>query len=81
MGGRQLCSIVSGYDSRGRRQYGAILSHNVSHELRTPLTSLLGFIETLRGPASEDRAALSFLGIMEQAERMHNLVSNVAKPC
>ena len=24
---------------------------NVSHELRTPLTALLGFIETLRGPA------------------------------
>ena len=52
---------------------------NVSHELRTPLTSLLGFIETLRGPASEDRAAQTrFLGIMEQeAERMHNLVEDL----
>ena len=30
---------------------------NVSHELRTPLTALMGFIETLRGPAREDRAA------------------------
>ena len=29
---------------------------NVSHELRTPLTALIGFIETLRGPA-RDRAA------------------------
>jgi mRNA degradation ribonuclease J1/J2 len=29
---------------------------NVSHELRTPLTSVLGFIETLRGPAREDAA-------------------------
>ncbi len=27
---------------------------NVSHELRTPLTSLVGFIETLRGPARGD---------------------------
>jgi two-component system phosphate regulon sensor histidine kinase PhoR len=27
---------------------------NVSHELRTPLTAVLGFIETLRGPARDD---------------------------
>jgi two-component system phosphate regulon sensor histidine kinase PhoR len=52
---------------------------NVSHELRTPLTSLLGFIETLRGPASDDRAAQKrFLGIMEQeAGRMHSLVEDL----
>ena len=29
---------------------------NVSHELRTPLTALMGFIETLRGPARNDAA-------------------------
>ena len=28
---------------------------NVSHELRTPLTALMGFIETLRGPARAGR--------------------------
>ncbi|MFQ3183654.1 MAG: two-component system phosphate regulon sensor histidine kinase PhoR [Alteromonas macleodii] len=52
---------------------------NVSHELRTPLTSLLGFIETLRGPASDDSAAQKrFLGIMEQeAGRMHSLVEDL----
>ena len=30
---------------------------NASHELRTPLTSLVGFIDTLLGPAAKDEAA------------------------
>ena len=30
---------------------------NVSHELRTPLTAILGFIETLKGPAARPRCA------------------------
>lgn len=52
---------------------------NVSHELRTPLTALLGFIETLRGPAREDTAARDrFLDIMEkEAGRMHRLVEDL----
>lgn len=52
---------------------------NVSHELRTPLTSLLGFIETLRGPARDDPSAQDrFLGIMEhEAGRMHRLVEDL----
>lgn len=52
---------------------------NVSHELRTPLTSLMGFIETLRGPAREDRTAQDrFLSIMEdEAQRMNRLVSDL----
>ena len=52
---------------------------NVSHELRTPLTSVLGFIETLRGPAREDSAARDrFLGIMQtEAERMVRLVRDL----
>lgn len=52
---------------------------NVSHELRTPLTALVGFIETLRGPARNDAAAQErFLGIMEQeAGRMHRLVEDL----
>ncbi|KAA9009183.1 ATP-binding protein [Histidinibacterium aquaticum] len=52
---------------------------NVSHELRTPLTALLGFVETLRGPARDDAAARDrFLGIMErEAGRMARLVEDL----
>ncbi len=52
---------------------------NVSHELRTPLTALLGFIETLRGPARNDPAAQDrFLSIMEaEAIRMNRLVGDL----
>jgi two-component system, OmpR family, phosphate regulon sensor histidine kinase PhoR len=52
---------------------------NASHELRTPLTSLIGFVETLRGPAREDRAAHDrFLAIMaDQAARMARVVEDL----
>ncbi|WP_432816873.1 sensor histidine kinase [Sulfitobacter sp. JB4-11] len=52
---------------------------NVSHELRTPLTSLMGFIETLGGPARDDAAARDrFLGIMAgEAGRMNRLVGDL----
>ncbi|MFD2739227.1 sensor histidine kinase [Sulfitobacter aestuarii] len=52
---------------------------NVSHELRTPLTALMGFIETLRGPARDDAGARErFLGIMAgEAERMNRLVGEL----
>lgn len=52
---------------------------NVSHELRTPLTALMGFIETLRGPAQDDASARErFLGIMSgEAERMNRLVGDL----
>ncbi|MEG4645282.1 PAS/PAC sensor signal transduction histidine kinase [Paracoccus pantotrophus] len=52
---------------------------NVSHELRTPLTALMGFIETLRGPARNDPAARDrFLDIMErEAGRMNRLVADL----
>ncbi len=52
---------------------------NVNHELRTPLTAVLGFIETLRGPAKDDPGAQErFLGIMEdEARRMNRLVSDL----
>lgn len=52
---------------------------NASHELRTPLATLLGFIETLQGPASaDDRARKRFLAIMQkQASRMARLVDDL----
>jgi two-component system, OmpR family, phosphate regulon sensor histidine kinase PhoR len=52
---------------------------NASHELRTPLASLIGFIETLRGPARDDSAARQhFLSIMaEQSQRMKRLVDDL----
>lgn len=52
---------------------------NASHELRTPLATLIGFIETLRGPARDDQPARErFLGIMhDQSTRMARLVDDL----
>ena len=52
---------------------------NASHELRTPLASLLGFVETLQGPARDDaRARDRFLAIMaDQARRMARLIDDL----
>lgn len=52
---------------------------NASHELRTPLSSLIGFLETLQGPAADDADARErFLAIMhQQALRMSRLVSDL----
>ena len=62
-------------DARVRSDFIA----NASHELRTPLASLMGYIETLRGPARNDAPARErFLGIMaEQAARMARLVEDL----
>jgi two-component system, OmpR family, phosphate regulon sensor histidine kinase PhoR len=52
---------------------------NASHELRTPLASMLGFVDTLQGPARDDaRAREKFLAIMrEQGRRMARLVDDL----
>ena len=52
---------------------------NASHELRTPLASVIGFIETLKGPAKGDPVATErFLDIMlDQSERMSRLISDL----
>ncbi|MCG4254759.1 two-component sensor histidine kinase [Acetobacter senegalensis] len=50
-----------------------------SHELRTPLAALMGFIETLQGPAADDpEAQKEFLGIMAaQGRRMQRLLDGL----
>jgi two-component system, OmpR family, phosphate regulon sensor histidine kinase PhoR len=52
---------------------------NASHELKTPIAGIMGFIETLRGPARDDAGARErFLVIMaEQADRMRRLVDDL----
>ncbi len=52
---------------------------NASHELRTPLAGLIGFIDTLLGPAADDvPAQRRFLAIMaEQAARMNRLIDDL----
>jgi two-component system phosphate regulon sensor histidine kinase PhoR len=52
---------------------------NASHELRTPLATLIGFIETLQGPAADDaQARQRFLDIMaSEAGRMARLIDDL----
>jgi len=52
---------------------------NASHEMRTPLASLMGFIETMQGPARSDQKAQErFLSIMlDQAMRMSRLIDDL----
>ncbi|MEX0285669.1 MAG: ATP-binding protein [Paracoccaceae bacterium] len=74
--------LVSFVDTTHMEQAGQMRRDfvaNVSHELRTPLTALIGFIETLRGPAREDPAARDrFLTIMEgEASRMNRLIADL----
>jgi two-component system phosphate regulon sensor histidine kinase PhoR len=77
-----LAALLALYDVtaiRRAEQMRADFVANVSHELRTPLATLLGFTETLRGPARDDAAARDrFLGIMhDQASRMSRLVRDL----
>jgi two-component system phosphate regulon sensor histidine kinase PhoR len=66
-------------DSRQAEQIRQDFVANVSHELRSPISAIVGFIETLRGPAREDVPARErFLGIMaEEAQRMSRLIDNL----
>lgn len=64
---------------RSAEQMRADFLANVGHELRTPLAGIIGFIETLAGPARNDeRARDKFLGIMQkQADRMSRLINDI----
>ncbi|MCW3477735.1 ATP-binding protein, partial [Limobrevibacterium gyesilva] len=78
-GGQAIVVLSDRTRERAVERMRADFVANVSHELRTPLASLIGFIDTLRGPAADDPPAQRrFLGIMaEQAERMNRLIDNL----
>ncbi len=78
-GGRVLLVLSDRTQERAAERGRADFIANASHELRTPLASLVGFIETLRGPAADDSAAQRrFLEIMaEQTGRMQRLVEDL----
>ncbi len=65
--------------TRRSEQTRADFVANVSHELRSPLSALVGFIETLQGPARDDQKARDrFLGIMDgEASRMTRLIDDL----
>jgi two-component system phosphate regulon sensor histidine kinase PhoR len=78
-GGRAVVVLSDRTRERAVERTRADFVANVSHELRTPLASLIGFIDTLRGPAADDPPAQQkFLGIMsEQAARMNRLIDDL----
>ncbi|MBS7810362.1 ATP-binding protein [Roseococcus pinisoli] len=78
-GGKLLVVLTDRTAARAVERMRVDFIANASHELRTPLASIIGFIETLRGPAKDDPVAQErFLGIMaEQSERMRRLIDDL----
>ncbi|MBC8129013.1 MAG: two-component sensor histidine kinase [Rhizobiaceae bacterium] len=81
-GERPAFFLILFHDRTGERRIERMRTDfvaNASHELRTPLASLIGFIETLQGPAKEDAVARGrFLDIMrDQSARMSRLIDDL----
>ncbi|HXT80256.1 MAG TPA: ATP-binding protein [Acetobacteraceae bacterium] len=78
-GGRIVVVLSDRTRERAVERMRADFVANASHELRTPLASLIGFTETLRGPAADDPPAQQrFLAIMaEQGARMNRLIDDL----
>src|SRR5208283_5355015 len=78
-GGQALVVLSDRTRERVVERMRADFVANVSHELRTPLASVIGFVETLRGPAADDPPAQQrFLEIMaEQGARMNRLIDDL----
>ncbi|HET8996522.1 MAG TPA: ATP-binding protein [Acetobacteraceae bacterium] len=78
-GGRAVLVLSDRTRERLVERMRADFVANASHELRTPLASLIGFVETLRGPAADDPPAQQrFLAIMaEQGARMNRLIDDL----
>ena len=80
LGGNQVAAVLSDRTrERALERMRADFVANASHELRTPLASLIGFVDTLRGPAADDPPAQArFLEIMaEQGARMNRLIDDL----
>ena len=78
-GGRAVVVLSDRTRDRALERMRADFVANASHELRTPLASMIGFIDTLLGPAADDPPAQRrFLGIMaEQGARMNRLIDDL----
>lgn len=78
-GAKAVLSLADISHVREAEQMRSDFVANVSHELRSPLTALSGFIETLQGPAKDDKAAHErFLHLMErEAQRMNRLIGDL----
>jgi len=78
-GGGILVSMHDLTELKQMRRMRADFVANASHEIKTPLASILGFIETLQGPAKGDiQAHEKFLAIMEQqGNRMKRLINDL----
>ncbi len=77
--GGSLIRLIDRSATRDAERMRTDFVANASHELRTPLATLLGFIETMEGPAAaEPSVRARFLAIMRQeAERMTRLVDDL----
>jgi two-component system, OmpR family, phosphate regulon sensor histidine kinase PhoR len=78
-GGQASILLVDHTRERAVERMRADFVANASHELRTPLASLIGFVETLQGPAKDDLPARErFLDIMaREAARMNRLIDDL----
>ncbi|WP_158742383.1 ATP-binding protein [Acidisphaera sp. L21] len=80
LAGGQFAAVLSDRTrERALERTRADFVANASHELRTPLASLIGFVDTLRGPAKDDPPAQArFLEIMaDQGGRMSRLIDDL----
>lgn len=78
-GGQVSILLIDHTRERAIERMRADFVANASHELRTPLASLIGFVETLQGPAKDDVPARErFLDIMaREAARMNRLIDDL----
>ncbi len=78
-GGYALLRMSDQTEVKRIEQLHADFIANASHELKTPLATLVGYIETLRGPARQDSKAVDrFLKIMDgEAQRMGRLIGDL----